>query len=144
MGGLVFVGAEIFVPGGFLGTIGGFSLIGAIVIAYIAFNTTIASYITLGIMALTALAIYAWSKYFPKTFIGKKMFISDSLKDYRGIEDGLDKLIGKEGTAMSDLRPGGFALIDGKRIDVVTQGEMINKNETIRVLDTQSNRVIVT
>ncbi len=144
LGGLVFVGAEIFVPGGFLGTIGGFSLIGAIVIAYIAFNTTIASYITLGIMALTALAIYAWSKYFPKTFIGKKMFISDSLKDYRGIEDGLDKLIGKEGTAMSDLRPGGFALIDGKRIDVVTQGEMINKNETIRVLDTQSNRVIVT
>ncbi len=137
------VGAEIFVPGGFLGTIGGFSLIGAIVIAFITFDPTTAGFITLGIMALTGLAIYTWSKYFPKSVIGKRMFISDNLKDYRGTEEGLDQLIGKEGTAMSDLHPGGFALIDGKRVDVITQGEMIDKDETVRVLDTQSNRVIV-
>jgi membrane-bound serine protease (ClpP class) len=144
LAGLILVGAEIFVPGGILGTIGGLSLLGAVIISFVTFDLVVAGYITLGIMALTGLAVYVWSKYFPGSPLGRKMFISDNLKDYRGTEDGLGKLVGKEGVAMSDLHPGGFALIDGKRVDVVTQGEMIDKDEPVKVLETQSNRVIVT
>lgn len=142
--GLILVGAEIFVPGGVLGTIGGLALIGSIVVAFIEFDPTTAGYITLGIMALTASAIYIWSRYFPQSPIGKKMFISNSLKDFRSTEDDLEQLIGKKGKALCALQPGGFALIDGKRIDVITQGEMIDKDESVEVVDTESNRVVVT
>jgi membrane-bound serine protease (ClpP class) len=41
------------------------------------------------------------------------------------------------------LRPAGFATFDKKRVDVVTQGEMIAKGERVRVVDVKGNRIIV-
>ncbi len=36
-----------------------------------------------------------------------------------------------------------FAEIEGRRVDVVTRGEMISAGSTVRVLDVESNRVVV-
>jgi membrane-bound serine protease (ClpP class) len=53
-------------------------------------------------------------------------------------------LAGKEGVALSPLRPAGVALIEGNRVDVVTDGEFIEKESPIRVLGVEGTRVIVT
>jgi membrane-bound serine protease (ClpP class) len=52
-------------------------------------------------------------------------------------------LIGKEGVAVTPLRPAGTALIDGKKVDVVTEGEFILPGTTIVVTDTPANKVLV-
>ncbi len=52
-------------------------------------------------------------------------------------------LIGKEGTAITPLRPAGTALIDGKKVDVVTQGEFILPGTSIIVVDTPARTVLV-
>jgi len=52
-------------------------------------------------------------------------------------------LIGKEGTAITPLRPAGTALIDGKKVDVVTEGEFILPGSGILVIDTPANKVLV-
>lgn len=52
-------------------------------------------------------------------------------------------LIGKEGTAISPLRPAGTALIGGNKVDVVTQGEFILPGTDIIVIDTPANMVLV-
>ncbi len=52
-------------------------------------------------------------------------------------------LIGKEGTAITPLRPAGTALIDGNKVDVVTQGEFILPGSSIIVVDTPANKVLV-
>ena len=44
------------------------------------------------------------------------------------------QLIGKEGETLSELRPAGFAAIEKRRMDVVTQGEMVLKGERVRVI----------
>ena len=41
------------------------------------------------------------------------------------VAERLQSLTGATGEALSDLRPGGFALIDGQRVDVITRGEVI-------------------
>ena len=46
----------------------------------------------------------------------------------------LEKYIGLEGTAVSDLRPSGIAVIGGKRVDVVSRGEYIEKKTEITVI----------
>lgn len=58
-------------------------------------------------------------------------------------EKGLGSLLHKEGTAASGLRPAGIAEIDGKRVDVVTQGEMIAEGDRIQVTEVKGNRVVV-
>ena len=41
------------------------------------------------------------------------------------------------------LRPAGIAEIDGRRIDVVSDGEMIEPSVTVRVIQVEGNRVVV-
>jgi membrane-bound ClpP family serine protease len=55
----------------------------------------------------------------------------------------LESLITKEGTTVSFLRPAGIALIEGKRIDVVTRGEFIDKNLPVVVVAVTGNQVVV-
>ncbi len=52
-------------------------------------------------------------------------------------------LIGKSGIAITDLRPSGIAEIDGKRVDVVTDGAFITKETKVIVSDIQGRRIII-
>jgi membrane-bound serine protease (ClpP class) len=145
IGGALLVSAELFIPGGILGTIGGFMLAIALIIAFSSdsFSTRTASWMTLGVIAFVILTAVAWMKYFPITPIGKGMTISKDLSDASGTDETLVALEGKAGEAISDLRPAGFARIDGRRVDVVTQGGMIEKGTPVKVIDIEGNRVVV-
>ncbi len=55
----------------------------------------------------------------------------------------LEKLPGEEGTCLTDLRPAGTALLGGKRIDVSSRGEFLDKGSKIVVLKVTGNKVIV-
>ena len=143
IGGLFLVGAELFAPGAILGIFGGIALFVSIIIAFKVYETSIAVMITLSIVILIGVAIYLWAKYFPKTSIGQKMTVSTDLSSAKASQTDIEQLIGKTGEASSELRPGGFAVIEGKRIDVVTQGEMLSAGEKIIVVEVESNRVVV-
>jgi len=52
-------------------------------------------------------------------------------------------LAGSEGTTLTPLRPTGVASVDGKRVDVVTRGEPVDKGAAIRILAVEGNRIIV-
>jgi membrane-bound serine protease (ClpP class) len=54
-----------------------------------------------------------------------------------------ETLTGKEGLTHTVLRPAGVATIDGQRIDVVAQGNFIEPNVRVRVIDISGNRVLV-
>jgi membrane-bound serine protease (ClpP class) len=140
--GLMLIGAEVFVPGGVVGFIGGMSLLGAVVTGFIAFPGY-GGFIAAGIVLLVGVVVGLWIKYFPRSPVGKKMTVTQDLATFRAGQDDLAQLRGKEGEALSELRPAGFAMIDGRRIDVVTQGEMILKGAKVSVVDVDGNRVVV-
>ena len=52
-------------------------------------------------------------------------------------------LVGKEGVAQSALRPSGVALIEGRRLDVITAGLWIESGTPVRVQSVQGHRVEV-
>jgi membrane-bound serine protease (ClpP class) len=52
-------------------------------------------------------------------------------------------LTGRTGTALSDLRPSGIADIDGRRVDVVTDGEYVRAGEPIAVVRDEGYRRVV-
>ena len=43
----------------------------------------------------------------------------------------------------SDLRPAGRALIDGKRYDVVSVGDFVATDSTVKVTEINGNRIVV-
>jgi len=57
--------------------------------------------------------------------------------------ESIDRLLGTEGKTLSELRPAGIAIVDGKKVDVVSAGSFIPTGTPIRVVDTSGNRIVV-
>ena len=52
-------------------------------------------------------------------------------------------LLHQTGTAMTSLRPSGMAMINEERVDVVTEGQMIERGTPVKVVAIEGMRVIV-
>jgi membrane-bound serine protease (ClpP class) len=55
----------------------------------------------------------------------------------------LSALVGREGTAMTHLRPYGEADFGGMRVEVSSSGQMIERGVKVKVLETQGTKIIV-
>lgn len=139
--GFLMVGAEIFVPGAVLGTLGVGSLLTAIVVAF-QVSETVGFYVAIGVVVVGGITVGLWIKLFPRSSIGRKMTLSQDGSAFKAAE-GQSELVGKEGMAASDLRPAGFATIDGQRMDVVAEGKLIPRGERIKVVQVAGNRIVV-
>ena len=84
--------------------------------------------------------------YLARTHYGSFLFLQESEKrsdGYHSAADGLEELMGKRGVAKTNLRPSGIAAIDGKRIDVVSQGGFVEPNSPIEVIRVEGRRIVV-
>jgi membrane-bound serine protease (ClpP class) len=143
VGGLLLMGIELFIPGGIVGTVGGMCLLGAVVIGFREFGPEIGWLVALGILVLLGIATYLWLKVFPRTRIGKRMTVDIHEADFKATPDHLEQLVGKEGDAVTDLRPVGFVTIGGKRVDVVSDGGIIPRGTRVKVAKVEGFKVIV-
>jgi len=139
--GSLMIGAEIFAPGAVLGTLGAASLIAAIVVAF-QISQTLGFYVGIGVVALVGATVALWIKFFPRSSIGRQMTLSQDGSAFKAA-DGRHDLEGKEGLTASDLRPAGFAIIDGKRLDVIAEGKLIAAGERIKVVKVAGSRIVV-
>jgi len=78
--------------------------------------------------------------WFPNSYMGRKLTSTTAVGDL-GID--LSELNNQTGSAYTDLRPSGKATIGDQRIDVVTEGTMIDKDTPVRVVAVEGNRVVV-
>lgn len=85
--------------------------------------------------------IFLLAKYLPKSTAFNRLVLSDEVNTVSYPSD--DKLIGAEGIALTTLRPAGTAEINGKRIDVMTDSEYVEKGSKIKVLKVEGIKVVV-
>ena len=135
--GLVLIFAEIFLPGAIMGLLGFGLVVGAI---YTGFRESQGLGVTLLVLGVLTVPVFAVLWYH---VLSKKFAVRRTLKDAFSAPSGLDELIGKEGVAITNLRPAGAAEVGGKRVDVVTDGEMIDKGTRVEVVEVEGNRVVV-
>jgi membrane-bound serine protease (ClpP class) len=55
----------------------------------------------------------------------------------------MERLLGAEGTVVTDLRPSGIAIIEGDRYDVIANGDYLEKGTPIVVSKIVGNQMIV-
>lgn len=138
--GAILLIAETFLPGMIAGILGILCIIAGVVEGFVVFGPTTGSYILLGVVAALIAGTAVWLKVFPQTRFAR-VFISEKSVGDLGVEK--TSLLGKTGTALSHLRPSGMALIDGQRVDVVTEGAMIDKGTAIKVVAIEGLRTVV-
>ena len=141
--GIVLMIAEAFVPGGILGSIGAVSLLVAVIAAFSSDQRRLGAGLLTGIVIGGPILAWALVKYVPRTRLGRRMLLTATESDWTAADTTIQDLVGKKGAAQSPLRPAGIALIAGRRINVVTQGEMIRRGRPVEVIEVEGNRVVV-
>jgi membrane-bound ClpP family serine protease len=143
LAGVVVIIAEIFIPsGGVLAVVSlglfGYSLfiVFSSMPAEIGFLFLTADIIIIPFLVIAGLKIIAKS---PAAL--RKELSSDQGVTSQDPE--LVNYMGKEGIAITDLRPSGIAKIDGKRVDVVSRGEYLEKDTPVTVYSVTGNQIIV-
>jgi len=144
--GLLFMFAEMFVPGIVLGMMGAIIMSLSIIGAFYYYGSNIGILVLLGSGVGVLVLIWFWISIFPKTKLGKQIMLSDKFdkqEGYFAADASYESLLGKEGIAKTSLRPAGLAIIDGKRVDVVTTGDLIQSGQKIKVVEVEGNRIVV-
>lgn len=140
--GLILVAAEVFLPGMIAGTLGTICLIASVVLCYTKKDGLYGSVYLVAVIVVSFTIVGVTMHYFPRTRLGSKMVLDAQSKESDDLV-WLATLRGKRGTAHTMLRPAGTAIIENRRVDVVTEGGMVPKGSAIEVLAVEGNRVVV-
>lgn len=152
--GLLLIATEIFIIPGFgIAGISGILLVIASLFLSLIGGRPFLDFdiISLAIIQLAAaitgafILILLLAKFLPKSTVFNKLVLSTATAADKGFVSNPDykSLIGKEGIALTTLRPAGTAEIDGQKYDVVADSEYIKNGTKIKVIKTEGMRVVV-
>lgn len=136
--GLAAITIELFIPGVIVGLCGAGCVIMSIILAYSHISNMLGHLLLVLGVCFIPIFFFSWYKILSKTFT-----VNASEKGFSSAMDREQELLSAEGVALTTLRPSGTANINGKRVDVISEGEMISKNTRVKVIDVKGNRIVV-
>jgi membrane-bound serine protease (ClpP class) len=141
--GVVVIIAEIILPSGGILSIVALGVFGySLFIIFneismtIGFSFVAADLILIPVLVIVGLKLLARSPVTLRKTLSRKEGVSSQSSE-------LESYVGTQGNAVTDLRPAGIAVINGKRVDVVTRGEYLEKDSAIIVTAVTGNQIIV-
>jgi membrane-bound serine protease (ClpP class) len=145
--GMVLMAAELFLPTH--GVLFGLGLGGVLIGVALSFDYGLPTGLTTLVIVVVVLPAFGGLllRIWPKTPMGKSLFLpgpdDDAAVAAMPVNLELEALRGKFGKTLSALRPCGLVDFDGRRVDTMTGGEMIEPNQWVRCVDIKAGRVIV-
>ncbi|MDO4581540.1 MAG: NfeD family protein [Bacillota bacterium] len=144
--GFILLAAEIFVVPGFglTGGLGIIALLSALILAAPEPSSAIWSML---VAIAVSVAVIAFTLKNRKTRnVWGKLVLFDKQRNQDGFvsnDSSLAQLQGQRGVALTTLRPAGMAMIDGRKVDVVSSGEFIEAQAAVEVTLIEGTRVVV-
>jgi membrane-bound ClpP family serine protease len=145
--GFLFLAAELFLPtGGVLSILAVLSLFMGVALTFMrdpstGIITLLVVFILLPIVGGLLLRIW------PKTPFGRRLILTNPEATTTAaslpIHAELEQLVGRFGRTVSTLRPSGITDFDGRRVDTITEGMMIEPGQWVRCVAVQGSRVVV-
>lgn len=145
LAGIVLLAMEVFVVPGFgITGLGGVLAIGTSLFLVFPDTGQALQVIAASLLASLILIVLLW-RFIPKTGFWHRISLatSETVEDgYVGFTD-RSHLVGKSGEVLTACRPTGTVLIDGERIDAVSEGGWIEKGKYVEVVKVESVRLVV-
>ena len=150
--GLIAIAVEVLVLPGFgvAGILGIVAVAAAVVLAMMGAAPTtgdmLQAFAVLGAsLVITAAVAYAWLRHLPSSGRFSGLFLRGGMDRAEGYISAplRDDLVGRTGTALTDLRPAGTARFGDERVDVVTEGGYLSQGSPVRVIRSEGYRHVV-
>lgn len=152
-GGVVLLLLELLVIPGFgvAGVLGIAAILAGLVLSMIGPGNTMQLIAAVGIRIGLALVVaiaasLVLMRFLTRLPVGRRLVLETRLGQPQGYASAPETdapLLGKHGVARSMLRPAGIAEIEGRRVDVVTEGELVEAGDPVVVIRVDGNRVVV-
>jgi membrane-bound serine protease (ClpP class) len=153
LGGIALLALEFFVIPGFgvAGILGILALLAALVMSVVGSGATpeffmFAAGRILFSLLVAVLASFLLLRFMPRTPFGRRLILQTGLgagHEYGSAPESDLRWLGKRGRTTSPLRPAGIADIEGARVDVVSEGELIEPGTPVEVTRVDGNRIVV-
>jgi membrane-bound serine protease (ClpP class) len=138
--GAVLLLLETLLPGMVAGVAGLVCLAAGSALAYSRFGFETGNAVLLGVLVVLAAGSVLWIKYFPTSPLARPFISHRIIGDINAQKP---ELLHERGVAQSPLRPSGVAIINGARVDVITEGAMIEPGTPVKVVGIEGIRVVV-
>lgn len=142
--GILLIIAEFFVTGGILGLLGIGAVIGSLFLAgYDVGHMTLSIAIAFSLAVIVAIILFRSIGLQKGLF--RRLVLEDSTATDLGYvsSESRKELIGQQGVTITPLRPSGTMLLGNERIDVVSEGEFLDKDVPIEIIYVEGMRVVV-
>lgn len=133
--GILCIIVEILLPT--VGLLAGVGVAAMLYSVVLALGGDINAIVAMAVSFAAAVVIFALIvKKLPSSKLWNKFVLKDQSTSSRGYVSAVqeDDLVGKRGTVLTELRPSGSARIDGRPVDVVSEGAFIRKGEEVEVI----------
>lgn len=140
--GFILVGVEMAIPGfGAPGTSGIACLVGGILLT----SKSIEQGLTITMIVVVLLAMMLVVILLTLKKVKPPFILEDELKAEGGYlnDSDLEYLVGKEGTAATDLKPAGKCDIEGVEFDVRAEGRYVKKGTKVRISRIHENTIMI-
>ena len=138
--GIALLLLETMLPGLVAGILGFCCLVAGIALSYSELDEHTANLILVAVLVIVVGGFATWLKAFPRSRLGK-VFVSTRVVGEMQADK--PELLHEIGSAYTPLRPSGTAVINGKRIDVVTEGPFVERGTPVKVVAVEGARVVV-
>jgi membrane-bound serine protease (ClpP class) len=141
--GVLALALELIMPGydGFIGAIVGVVALVVSSVLAVMFVPGGWWFVGISVVALILCGYFGWM-YVRRGQLHGKVVLSEALGEDLPQVD-YASLVGKEGKTVTLLRPSGEADFSGVRVEVTTNGSMVERGTLVRVVEVHANKVIV-
>jgi membrane-bound serine protease (ClpP class) len=140
LAGALLLFLETVLPGLIAGVIGFICIVIAIAIGYAQFDFQTANLLLAGTIAALIGGAILYIKYFPESRAAR-LFVSRRVVGEIGTEN--PSLLNQTGQTLTALRPSGKAILNGQRLDVISEGAFIEAGQAVKVVTVEGLRVVV-
>ena len=98
-----------------------------------------------GLFVLLLVALVVLLVYLPCESKWNPFVLWDMQRNSDGYTGGqnLAELLGKRGTALTVLRPAGTVLVEGRRLDVISLGDYVEKGSAVQIVKVEGSKIFV-
>lgn len=145
--GFLLLAADLFLMSGILAVLSLGAIVIGVVLTFLSGGFTVGIVTALAVFialpATVQLLLYLW----PRTAMGRRFFLTEQSEEETiaalPVNQELEHLKGRVGRTLSALRPAGMVDFNGRRVDTITEGMMVEAGQMVRCIDVRAGKVVV-
>jgi membrane-bound serine protease (ClpP class) len=145
--GFLLLAADLFLTSGLLAIVSLAAIVGGVVLTFMGGGVGVGVGTSIAVFIALPITVRFLLHFWPRTAMGRQFFLSGQPEDATvaalPVNQELEHLKGRIGRTLSALRPAGMVDFDGRRIDTITEGMMVDPGQLVRCIDVRAGKVVV-